>query len=74
MKPWIVLFFTLAACTGPTVTGNSEGGIMDWFATNESDAFNIAQGHCAKYAKVARITQIVPRAGGSVVFECVRPN
>lgn len=64
---------SLAACAArPEVTGNAQGGVMDWFATNEREAFLAAQGHCQKYGRDARITQIVPRAGGSVAFECVK--
>lgn len=61
----------LAGCSTPTVTGNAQGGVMDWFATNEREAFNAAQAHCAKYGRDAVINQIVPRAGGSVTFVCV---
>jgi len=73
MKVWIVIAGALlaAGCGGPKVTGNAQGGIMDWFATNEREAFNAAQAHCAKYGKDAVINQIVPRAGGSVTFVCV---
>lgn len=68
----ILMALTLAACSEPRVTGNAQGGVMPWFATNEQIAFNAAQAHCAKYGKDARITQIVPRAGGTVAFDCVK--
>ena len=72
MRIWTVAAVALVgACATPTVTGNAQGGIMDWFATNERDAFNLAQAHCAKYGKDAVINQIVPRGGGSVTFVCV---
>ena len=73
MRLWIVALALLAAgCAAPTVTGNAQGGLMDWLGTNEREAFNAAQTHCQKYGRDARITQIVPRAGGSVAFECVK--
>lgn len=69
----VALIPALAGCGGgPTVTGNSQGGVMDWFATNEREVFLLAQEHCGRYGKDARITQIVPRGGGSVTFDCVQ--
>ena len=74
MKSGIVIAIALlaAGCSGPKVTGNSQGGAMPWFATNTENAFNAAQAHCQKYGKDARITQMVPIAGGSVAFDCVK--
>lgn len=72
MRKLVVVLTLLAGCSSPTVTGNAQGGVMDWFATNEREVFTLAQTHCAKYGKDARITQIVPRGGGSVAFECVK--
>lgn len=69
----LLICLLLAGCAAPTVTGNAQGGVMDWFATNEREAFMAAQAHCQQYGRDARITQIVPRAGGSVAFECVKP-
>jgi hypothetical protein len=73
MKRHIVILALLSgACGGPDVTGNSQGGIMKWSSGNEREAFRAAQNHCTRYGKDAKITQIVPTAGGSVTFECVK--
>lgn len=68
----VALAMTVTACAAPVVTGNAQGGVMDWFATNEREAFNASQAHCLKYGRDVRITQIVPIAGGSVTFQCVK--
>ena len=62
----------LTGCSGPDVTGNAQGGVMPWAFTNEAKVFKAAQSHCQKYGKDARITQIVPIAGGSASFDCVK--
>ena len=67
----VVALLLAAGCGSPTVTGNAQGGVMPWHGTNTSKSFNAAQAHCQKYGRDARITQIVPHAGGSVAFDCV---
>lgn len=68
----ILMAAAVAACSAPRVTGNAQGGVMPWFATNEREAFQAAQTHCSQFGKDARITQIVPTAGGTVTFDCVK--
>lgn len=71
----IALALLLAACSGGhnDVTGNELGGTMPWFATNERAAFQAADAHCKQYGRSARITQIIPYAGGTVTFACEKP-
>lgn len=71
MRIWIAAALLLAGCAEPKLTGNAQGGLMNWFATNEREAFTAAQTHCQKYGRDAVITQVVPRAGGTVAFTCV---
>ena len=61
----------LAGCAiSPSVHGNERGGMMEWFATNEAQAFAAAEAHCKRYGKAARITEIKAHTGGHVLFEC----
>lgn len=71
-KVVVVAALALSACGSPKVTGNAQGGVMPWFATNTNDAFNAAQAHCQKYGRDAKITQVNPYAGGTVAFDCVK--
>ena len=70
----VILFMVCAALTGctssPDLHGNDRGGMIEWFGTNEKEVFAAATGHCAKYKKTARITDIQAKAGGHVLFEC----
>jgi len=70
----IILLSTglLGACGGlPKPTGNEMGGVIDWFATNETEVFEAATQHCAKYGKRAQIRDIRARAGGHAFFDCI---
>jgi hypothetical protein len=71
----LVFLAALAGCTGGhrQITGNEVGGTMPWHLTNERRAFQAADAHCRKYGRAARLTQIVPEAGGTVSFDCVKP-
>jgi hypothetical protein len=61
----------LTGCAGtPEVHGNDKGGMIDWFATNESEVFAAASAHCARFAKAAKITSVRKEAGGAVLFDC----
>lgn len=65
----IALAALVAACSTPTVSGNSQGGIMGSYGPEKT--FKAAQAHCQKYGKDAKITQVVPDAEGSATFSCV---
>lgn len=61
---------SLSACGRPDLIGNERGGIIDWHATNEREVFQMAEEHCAKFKKGAKITNLDARAGGKVIFAC----
>lgn len=71
MRQTIVLLFALAltGCGAPKISGNAQGGVMG--SVSEDRGFRAAQAHCQHYGRDARITQIVPYAGGSMSFVCV---
>jgi hypothetical protein len=58
-----VLFLTGCA----EVVGNDVSGAVENASTN-SEAFRLAEGHCAKYGKKARVTQSM---SGRMTFDCV---
>ena len=60
----------LAACGKPDLIGNDRGGVIDWHATNEREVFQMAEEHCAKFRKAAKITALDAKAGGKVIFSC----
>lgn len=60
----------LAGCAGPAMNGNARGGMIEWFGTSHRQVWAMANAHCARYGKSAHITQVFPRAGGHVLFEC----
>jgi hypothetical protein len=61
---------SLAACRAPAFEGaNERGGIVRvWHGTTE-EAFNLADAHCRRYGRAARVTNTVefPR---SLIFAC----
>lgn len=64
-----VLF--LAACA--EVVGNDVGGTVE-MTSSASESFRMAEQHCAKYGKKARITQSKPGtaySARSMTFDCV---
>lgn len=65
----VMFAVVLAGCGAPKVSGNAQGGVMG--AVSEDRGFRAAQAHCQQYGKDAKITQIVPWAGGSMTFACV---
>jgi hypothetical protein len=56
---------------GRGVTGNDIGGIIPWTPENEWHADAMAQWHCARFNKYARVTSIVRGYGNYIGFECV---
>jgi hypothetical protein len=65
-----------AGCGGRIDAGNSEGVTVSGMILTESEALRIADEHCAKYGKTARIQQSArPQSGRRVRnFVCVRPE
>jgi outer membrane biogenesis lipoprotein LolB len=61
----------LASCARQVkVNGNENGGMIDWFGSNENAVWQAAQKHCAQYGKSARVTSIPPSANQNALFEC----
>jgi hypothetical protein len=63
----------LAGCAGPGpgLTGNDTGGIIAWSPEVQPLAADMAAGHCARYAKRARITSVHPWYGDYIAFACL---
>jgi hypothetical protein len=62
-----------SACAGPGpgLTGNDVGGIITWSTENQLAAQVIADQHCSRYDKHARITSIYAQYGGYIGFSCI---
>ncbi len=72
-KLGLILMLSLAACA-PTLKGaNERGGIIDHVSglTRET-AFKMADGHCRKYGRVARISG-QDALQSNMTFDCVAP-
>lgn len=69
----LILAAALAGCAGyqPAIYGNAQGGTIDWFGTTTAQVHQMAEAHCAKHGREARITDIRAKAGGHVMFECI---
>ena len=53
------------------VSGNAYGGVIPWFGTNEGEVFKLADSHCEKFGKHAKIISLEEHAGGNAIFECI---
>ncbi len=76
-KALILLVAALtAACAGPGygLTGNDVGGIIPWSPANQEIAMDMAEAHCARYGKHARITSVYAQYGNYIGFACVFPR
>ena len=73
-----VIFFSLlvAGCGGRIDAGNAEGVTISGMVVTSDEALQLADQHCRKYGKSARIQQTAaPRSGRrNWNFICVRPN
>lgn len=67
----LVCAFTLGGCA---VKGNDTGGIISWTPENQVAAQGIADDHCVRYGKYAKITSIAPHPGDYIAFVCERPG
>ena len=55
---------------GPTVTGNSVGGIFPYRPAPAAVYREIAESHCARYGRLAKVTSIPHGYGEYVGFVC----
>jgi hypothetical protein len=62
-----------AAQAQPYPYGNDIGGIISWSPENEALALPAAQGHCAAWGKLARITSVYRQYGHYIGFSCAFP-
>jgi hypothetical protein len=60
---------------GPGVTGNDTGGIFPYSPAVEGIYKDIADAHCARWARLAKVTSIHRKYGDYVSFVCYdRPD
>jgi hypothetical protein len=81
-KILIALFIVLAAGTaamatgaeftgtGPGITGNDTGGIFPYSPADEDTFQQIADGHCSRYGRMAKVTSVHRIYGDYVSFVC----
>lgn len=82
----VIIIFSLSACSATTTTGmqfmnKSPRGIKVINVTKEldSNAYQTAEKHCAKYSKVPRISKKTKQSAEyeiekiTIVFNCIRP-
>jgi len=55
---------------GPGITGNDTGGIFPYSPAVEADYRQIAEGHCARWGRLAKVTSIHRTYGDYVSFVC----
>jgi hypothetical protein len=55
---------------GPGVTGNNTGGIFPYSPAVDGIYQQIADGHCARYGRLAKVTSIHRIYGDYVSFVC----
>ncbi len=55
---------------GPGITGNDTGGIFPYSPDVEGTYQDIADGHCAHYGRMAKVTGIHRKYGDYVSFVC----
>ena len=55
---------------GPGITGNDTGGIFPYSPAVEGAYQQIADGHCARYGRLAKVTSIHRQYGDYVSFVC----
>ncbi len=55
---------------GPRITGNDTGGIFPYSPAIEGIYQQIAEGHCARYGRLAKVTSIHRQYGDYVSFVC----
>jgi hypothetical protein len=55
---------------GPGITGNDTGGIFPYSPAVDGIYQQIAEGHCARYGRLAKVTSIHRQYGDYVSFVC----
>jgi len=55
---------------GPGITGNDTGGIFPYSPDIEANYQQIAEGHCARWGRLAKVTSIHRKYGDYVSFVC----
>jgi hypothetical protein len=55
---------------GPGITGNDTGGIFPYSPEVEGIYEDIANGHCARFGRMAKVTSIHRNYGDYVSFVC----
>ena len=55
---------------GPGVTGNDTGGIFPYSPAVEGNYKQIAEGHCARWGRLAKVTSVHRIYGDYVSFVC----
>jgi hypothetical protein len=66
----VALLVSTAQAGSPVLRGNDTGGIIPYSPDLEGTFLDIAAIHCARYAKLARITSVHRRYGDFVTFAC----
>lgn len=65
--------FGLQACQAGLLTGNERGGIVEHVTgMTEAAAFKIADDHCHKFGRVARVSGL-DVVFNRLMFDCVAP-
>jgi hypothetical protein len=75
---WSPLFLAaigivLACCSGPSrsITGNDTGGIIPYSPDIDPGFQDIADGHCARWGRLAKVTSVHRKYGDFIGFSCV---
>jgi hypothetical protein len=55
---------------GSGLTGNDTGGIFPYSPAVEGSYQQIAEGHCARYGRLAKVTSVHRKYGDYVSFVC----
>jgi hypothetical protein len=55
---------------GPGITGNDTGGIFPYSPDVEGSYRQIADGHCARWGRLAQVTSVHRKYGDYVSFVC----
>jgi len=62
---------SLAAHADASLTGNDTGGIIQWLPEADLVYRDIAEAHCARWNRTARITSVHRTYGDYVGFRCI---
>jgi hypothetical protein len=67
----LAMLLQASAAQAQVWRGNDTGGIIPWSCENEAAARAVAQAHCARYGKFARITSVRRMYGDYIGFNCL---